>query len=150
MIYRQLLVSLALTEVPLGSKGRTMQLLSEGKSDNEASCSSVSVDDRGKHLCYSGIYQLATGKTEDGVQSLEEALSLMDGTPEQRILRIIMFQILAVYYRFRKDWSRMSLFYRKALQECRALGDTQLLIIPAMDKKVTISAPSENTKLNAC
>ena len=64
-----------------------MQLLSEGKY-NEPSCPSVSVDDTGKHLCYSGIYQLATGKTKDRVQSLEEALSLMNDTTEQRILRI--------------------------------------------------------------
>ena len=129
--YRQLLVSLALTEVPFGFYGRTMQLLSEGK--YEPSCSSVPRDDRGKHLCYSGIYQLVTGKTEDGVQLLQEALSLMDGTPEQRILRIIIFQILAIYYRFINIPSKTSLFYSKALEECRAVGDTNLLIIPAME-----------------
>ena len=135
VFYRQLLVSLALTEVPLGARGRTMQLLSEAQRnlDNEASCSSVSVGDKGKLLCYSGIYLLVTGKTEDGVQCLEEALSLMNDTPEHRILSIIVFQILATYYRFKNNSSRMSLFYTKAVQECRRAGDTKLLIIPATE-----------------
>ena len=128
VISRQLLVSLAFTEVTWGSKGRTMQLLSEGKYEP-----SFPDDVRGKHLCYSGIYHLVTGKTEHGVQLLQEALSLMDGNPEKRILRIILFQILAVYYRFKKNSSRMSMFYSKALKECRAVGGTNLLIIPAME-----------------
>ena len=129
VMYKQLLISLAFTEVTWGSRGRTMQLLLEGK--YESPCAYV---DRGKHLCYDGIYQLVTGKTEEGVQLLQEALSLMDGSPdpEQRILRIIMFQILAIYYRFKENSSRMSTFYSKALEECRAVGDTKLLIIPAM------------------
>ena len=94
MYYKKLLVSLAFAEVTWGSDGRTMQLLSEGKYEP-----SFPDDDRGKHLCYSGICQLVTGSTEDGVQLLQEALSLMDANPEQRILRIILFQILAIYYR---------------------------------------------------
>ncbi|KAL9983926.1 hypothetical protein ACROYT_G006172 [Oculina patagonica] len=134
VFFRQLLVSLALTEVPLGARGRTMPLLSEAKK-SEASCSSVSFGDKGKHLCCSGIYQLVTGKTEEGVQCLEEALSLMNGTPEQRILRITAFQILATYYRLKKNTSRMSMFYGKALQECKTVGDPQLLIIPAIENR---------------
>ena len=135
VIYRQLLVSLAFTEVTWGSQGRAMQLFSEGK--YEPLCPLVPVDDRGKLLCYSGIYQLVTGKTEDGVQIFEEALSLMHGTPEQNILKIIIFQILAIYYRFVKNPSRMSMFYSKALEECRVVGDNKLLIIPAMqDRKI--------------
>ena len=133
VIYRQLLVSLAFTEVTWGSQGRAMQLFSEGK--YEPLCPLVPVDDRGKLLCYSGIYQLVTGKTEDGVQNLEEALFLMHGTPEQKILKIIIFQILAIYYRFIKNPSRMSMFYSKALEECRVVGDNKLLIIPAMQNR---------------
>ncbi|XP_020607321.1 uncharacterized protein LOC110045999 [Orbicella faveolata] len=131
VIYRQLLVSLAFTEVTLGSQGRTMQLLSEGK--YEPSSPSVAVDDRGKHLCCSGIYQLVTGKTENGVQLLQEALCLLNDTPEQRILRIITFQMLAIYHRFKKNSSGMSMFYSKAREECRVVGETHLLIIPAME-----------------
>ena len=135
MFYGKLLVSLALTEVTWGAQGRTMQLLSEAKNtlENEAPCSSVSVGDKGKHFCYSGIYLLVTGKTEEGVQCLDEALSLMNGTPEYRILRIIAFQILATYYRFKKNSTRMSLFYSKAIQECKRRGDTQLILIPATE-----------------
>ena len=144
--YRQLLVSLAFTEVTWGSQGRTMHLLSKGK--YEPSCSSVPVDDRGKHLCYSGIYQLVNAKTEHGVQLLEEALSFMDGTHEQKILRIIIFQILAIYYRSINNPSKMSLFYSKALQECRVVGDKKLLIIPAMKKRENENKEEEMIQRN--
>lgn len=128
LIYRQLLASFAFTKLHLGAKGRTMQLLSEAK-DADEPCSSVSNVDKGKHLSYSGIYELVTGKTEDGVKHLEEALRSMNDTPEQRIIRIIVYQILALYYRFKRESSQMSLFHNKTVKECREIGDPHLLII---------------------
>ena len=129
--YKQLLVSEAFYQVSSNSGTRVglTQLLSKAR-DVEELHSPVSDSDRGKRLCYNGIYQLANGKTEDGVQCLEDALSLMNSSPEQRILRLIAFQILAIYHRFKKNSSGMSLFYSKALQECKELGDTKLLVIP--------------------
>ena len=144
MIYRQLLVSLAFTEVTWGSQGRAVQLFSEGK--YEPLCPLLPVDDRGKHLCYSGIYQLVIGKRENGVQILEGALSMMHGTPEHQILRIIIFQILAVYYRFIENPSRMSMCYSKAVEECRAVGDNKLLIIPAMKNRKSENEEGEIIK----
>ena len=131
VVYRQLLVSRAFYQVTWITEGTTMQQLTEVK-EIEASCSPVSAGDKGKHLCYSGICKLVTGNKEDGVRCLKKCLSLMNGTPEQRILRIIAFQILAVYYSFKKNHSMMSLFNSKAAQECRAVGDTKLLIITPM------------------
>ena len=124
--YKQLLVSLAFTEVTWGIEGRTMKLLSEADDKNV----SFPVHNEGKLLCYRGICQLASEKIDDGVQSLTEALSMMNGSPEQRILRIIAFQILAIYHCFNKNLSVASHLYRKALQECRAAGDTSLPVIP--------------------
>ena len=144
VIYRQLLVSLAFTEVTWGSQGRAVQLFSEGK--YEPLCPLLPVDDRGKHLCYSGIYQLVIGKRENGVQILEGALSMMHGTPEHQILRIIIFQILAVYYRFIENPSRMSMCYSKAVEECRAVGDNKLLIIPAMKNRKSENEEGEIIK----
>ena len=132
VFYRQLLVSKAFYQVTWITEGTTMQQLTKAK-EIEASCSPVSAGDKGKHLCYSGICKLVTGNKEDGVRCLEEALSLMNGTPEQRILRIIASQILAVYYRFKRNQSMMSLFYSEAVRECRAVGDTKLLIVTAME-----------------
>jgi len=91
--------------------------------------------EKGKHLCYSGMYQLVTSKTKDGVECLEEALRSMNGSPEQRILRIIVFQILAIYYRFKKESSQVSLLQGKVNKECKQIRDPQLLIIPKREGK---------------
>ena len=129
VFYRELLVSRALYEITWVSGGTTTQMLSKAK-DIETPCSAVSVRNKGKHLCYSGIIQIVTGNTEDGVQCLEEAhYLLINGTPEQRILRIVAFQILAIYYRLKENSSRTSQFLSKALQECKVAGDTELLVI---------------------
>ena len=132
VFYRQLLVSLASGEMYWSSGGRTMKLLSEA-ADKQVSCSSFSAGNKGKLLCYRGICQVASGKAEEGVQSLQEALSLTNGSPEQRILRITALQILAIYYRFRNNLSIASKLHTKALQECRAAGDTSLLVIPPVE-----------------
>ena len=132
VFYRQLIVSRALFEIPLGAEGATMQLLSKAK-EIQALSASVVDGEEGKRLCYSGICHLVTGKTEQGVQVLKEALPLMEDIPNQTVLRLSVCQILAVYYRFKKDSSSFKLFYGKALQECKAAGDTQLLVIPEME-----------------
>ena len=132
VFYRQLLVSFAFTEVTWGIEGRTMKLLSE-VDDKQVPCCCISKDNKGKLLCYRGICQVAAYKTDEGVHNLQEALSMMNGSPEQRILRIIAFQILAIYHCFNKNLSVASHLYRKALQECRAAGDTSLLVIPPIE-----------------
>ena len=145
VFHRELLVSRALYEITWVSGGTTMQTLSKAN-DIKTPCSAVSVRNKGKHLCYDGITQLVTGNTEDGVQCLEEAhYLLMNGTPEQRILRIVAFQILAIYYRFKENSSRTSQFFSKALQECKVAGDTELLIIFATESSGNQTDEKERT-----
>jgi len=130
--YRQLIVSRALFDIPLGAGGATMQLLSKAKGI-QALPASVVDGEEGKSLCFSGICLLVAGKTEQGVQVLQEALPLLKDIPDQTVLRLSVCQILAIYYRLRKDSSSFRQFYSKALQECKAAGDTQLLVIPEME-----------------
>ena len=133
--YRQLLVSKSLCKVTSSTRSRSMQLLSQARHVEESHGYPASDSERGKRMCYNGIYQLANNKTEEGVQCLEDAVSLMNSSPQQRILKLVAFQILAIYHRFKKNSSGMSLYYIKALQECKALGDTQLLVIPEGTEK---------------
>ena len=129
VFYSQLLVSLAFTELTWGIHGRSMTMLSEAEG------LSLSVDDKRKILCYKGICQLVSGKIDDGAQNLQEALCLMSDSPEQRILSITALQILVTYFLFNKKKATSLEFCTKALHECRALGDTGLLVIPPVNNK---------------
>ena len=131
MSYMKLLVSKSLYHVTWGSRGKTMELLSKAR-ELEGSCSPVSVDDKGKRLCYSGVYQLIKGQTEAGIQSLEEAVSLMSDTLEKIVLKNIAFQILGSYHVFKNNLPGMSEFFSKSIQECQSPGTTQLLFIAPM------------------
>ena len=128
VFYRRLLISKAFYQVTWGASGNTEKLLSLSKTV-QVQTSSHCDGDKGKHLCYYGIHQLVIGKTEDGVKVLEEALSSMNTSQEHTILKLIIFQIFAIYYQSKNDSVSSSNFYQKALKECRDARDTGLLVI---------------------
>ena len=127
--YRRLLTSKAFGQVTWGGRGNTEKLLSLSKAV-AMQTSSHCDEGKGKHLCYYGLHQLYKGKAEDGVKVLEEALSSMNTSQEHTILRLIIFQIFAIYYQSKNDSVTSSTFYLKALKECRDARDTCLLVIP--------------------
>ena len=131
--HRQLLVSSCFADVVNVNASGNMQRLSDAK-NVQISSSSVSVEE-GKRLCYLGICQIVIGKTKHGIRSLREAFPLMHGTPEQTILRAVVFQILASFYKFKTNASNSTKFFRMAENECRMAGDTQLLVIPPLEKQ---------------
>ena len=128
VFYWRLLISKAFGQVTWGASGNTEKLLSLSKTV-QVQTSSHCDGDKGKHLCYYGIHQLVIGKTEDGVKVLEEALSSMNSSQEHTILKLIIFQIFAIYYQSKNDSVSSSNFYQKALKECRDARDTGLLVI---------------------
>ena len=130
VLHRQLLQSKAFGYMTWGRDGKTMLLLSEA-SRLQSLTTATCPEEKGKHLCYSGIYQLVVGKTQDGVGSLEEAISLLNNTAEHKVLRLMILQILAIFYRCTKgDYKMSATFYDRAVQECREAGDIHLLVIP--------------------
>ncbi|PFX20543.1 hypothetical protein AWC38_SpisGene14993, partial [Stylophora pistillata] len=131
--YTRLLLSLAFTEITWGKCGRTMMLLSEAES------LPLSVNDKAKLLCYRGICQLASEKMDGGVQNLQEGLSLMGNSDDERILKVAAIQILVTYFRFNKKRENALELYMAALQECKELGRISLLVIPPLeDRKLKI------------
>ena len=129
VFYRRLLTSKAFYQVTWGASGNTEKLLSISKAV-QVQPSSHCDREKGKYLCYYGIHQLIVGKTEDGIKVLQEALSSMNASQEHSILRLIVFQIFAIYYESRNDSVSSSNFYLKALKQCRDVRDTCLLVIP--------------------
>ena len=129
VFYRRLLTSKAFFQVTWGASGNTEKLLSLSKAV-QVPTSFLCDGEKGKYLCYYGMHQLIIGKTEGGMKVLEEALSSMNASQEHSILRLIIFQIFAIYYESKNDSVRSSKFYLTALKECRDARDTCLLVIP--------------------
>ena len=127
----RLLASKAFGDAYWGGEGTAKHLLSKAK-EIRLSTPALSSEEKGKNLCYSGICQLVSGKIDIGINCLQEALLGLDKTLEQVILKLFVFQVLAVYYKFLNDLSRSAHYYNKAIQQCKEVGDMQLLIIPPM------------------
>ena len=143
VFYKRLLISYAFNFVTWGSGGVTKKLLSESK-ELQLSASSDSDGETGKFLCYFGIHECVIGKTETGVEALEESLFYLGTNPEHRILLLIVSQILAIYYQCKNDSMKSSMFYIKALEECRDVGDIGLVVIPT----TTITVADEDGERN--
>ncbi|PFX19228.1 Nephrocystin-3 [Stylophora pistillata] len=133
-LHGKLLQSKAFGKIMRGDERRAIQLLAEAKRI-QCSTSTGFDGDKGKYFCYFGIHKLVTGKTQDGVQSLQEAIDFMNNTPEHKVLKLIAFQILAVFYQSQSDHQTSSMFYGIALQEVKEVGDTDLLMIPDVNEK---------------
>ena len=134
--HRQLLSSKAFGEVTWGRTGQTNHLLSEVK-QKQAASSDVSKQEKGKSVCYLGIFYLTANDSKSGVQCLKEALSSLENCkdPESLILKLLIFQILACYYEALNDFHSAGNFYFKSLHLCSAVGDWKLLIIPPRKSK---------------
>ncbi|XP_068752079.1 uncharacterized protein [Montipora capricornis] len=131
---RHLLVSKAFAEITWGAEGNAMQLLKKAYEMESTSCSG-SDDERSKYLCYFGICQLVIGKVKSGIQCLVEAVSLMHESGEQKILKLVVYQVIAVYYQFLNDPSTSTYYYNKARKECNSVADEQLIVIPPLGCK---------------
>ena len=131
---RRLLASKAFSQITWGAEGSSMQLLKKAYEIQSKSCL-VSDDERSKYLCYFGICQLVNGEVESGIQCLQEALSLMRESGEQKILRLVVNQVMAVYYQFLNDPSTSTYYYDKAHKECNSAADEQLIVIPPLGRK---------------
>ena len=140
----QLLTSRAFKDLAFGTAGRTKYFLSKVNEIQKAS-PIVPFHERGKYLCYLGMNYLFTGERKIGVDSLMEALLSLDNCnhPDQTILKVIIFQILTVYYRSLNDFSNASKFYDKALNECSGVEDLDLLVISSIKRKTKETTSNE-------
>lgn len=126
--YRKLLVSKAFSQITWGKTGKTGLLLTEAK-ECQALSSSVPNEEQGKLLCYLGMHYLVANEAEEGVKCFHEGLSLMSNIPALVILKLITYQILAVYYQCKNNQASASYYQTKALQECK-YAENQHLVIP--------------------
>ena len=133
--YNHLLLAKGFSEVSWRSdEGETLWLLSS-KANEVLACSSG--EQKGKFLCCLGIHKLSNGQMKDGVQYLKESLAhLMDTTdPTLKILKIIMFQIVATYFESTINEIEATKYFENAIDECRAWRNCDL-ILSQKDKRI--------------
>ena len=143
----QLLTSRALKEIQYVKERKTKQFLSK-VNEIQAASPLVPHHEKRKYLCYLGIYYLLNEELKIGVESLKAALSFLHNcnNPEQTILKLVILQILAVYYRSLNDFSTASTFYDKALHECSGVEDRDLLVISSMTRETKKTTNEINTQ----
>ncbi|XP_022808580.1 uncharacterized protein LOC111345557 isoform X1 [Stylophora pistillata] len=129
--HRELLVSSAFSEITRGTQ-RGRQLLYEAKHLQTAALS-TSAREKGKLLCYLGIYHLFTGETEEGLHCLQTSLPKMEVNLEETVLRLIISQVLYLYDSFHMKSSSEAQCYKKILQEYTEAGNTDLLLTATLE-----------------
>ena len=148
--YSRLLVSKAFAEACWGAKGSTVQLLCRAKEAEVSALPSVSMSElHGKHLCYLGIQNLTSGKTEDGVQFLREAVQLMYGSPDLTVLTLVSLQILSHFPQIQNNVVDLNHLLYNAEKECKVVEDADLLFISSRKSKEK-KTKVEKKQTNSC
>ncbi|XP_066018264.1 uncharacterized protein [Pocillopora verrucosa] len=132
-VHQRLLLSKTHGSLAMGATAETERLLSVNK-QVQLSATIQDTEFEGELLAYRGLYKLVIGRAEEGVTHLEEALSSMETTPKHRILKLIILQVLALYHCFKSNQLKSRDFYKRAVDGCKEVGDTGLVVIPEIDE----------------
>ena len=73
-----------------------------------------------KRLCYLGIHQLLSGKTDDGISSLRASVGRLSSDYDEKVLKVLAYHVLAVYYRKKGDTENSSEFQTFCSNECKS------------------------------
>ena len=126
--YNHLLLAKGFSEVAWRSEeGETLQLLSSKVNEFLASSSD---EQKGKLFFSLGIHKLSNGHIRDGVENLKESLAhLRDTTdPTLKILKIMMFQIVAIHYESTANETEATNFFKNARDECKGCKNYHLFL----------------------
>ena len=126
--YNHLLLAKGFSEVAWRSEeGETLQLLSSKANEVLASSSD---EQKGKLFFCLGIHKLSNGHIRDGVENLKESLAHLKDTtdPTLKILKTIMFQIVAIYYESTANETEATNFFKNARDECKAWKNYHLFL----------------------
>ena len=87
--------------------------------------------EKGKLSCYFGVHQLANGRTREGVKLLEDSVVYLRDACDlfSKILKLLAFQILSLYYKSEDNLDRAIKFFKKASEACEEAADQSLLVI---------------------
>ena len=108
----QLVLAKAFSEVTWGvEEAETLQLFSRTKKVETL----TSDCEKGKLSCYFGVHQLSNGRTREGVKLLEDSVVYLRDScdPFLKILKVLAFQILSLYYKSEDKLDRAVEFYKK-------------------------------------
>ena len=73
-----------------------------------------------KRLCYLGVHQLLDGKTDDGISSLRASVDRLSSDCDEKVLRVLAYHVLAVYYRKKGEMENASEFQTLCSNECKS------------------------------
>ena len=82
-----------------------------------------------KCLCYEGIHAVSNGMIKPGVKLMEKGILDLTKSFDQQILKCLTLQLLALYYKFLKNWEKLEQFLQMALDQCKEFGIPRLFVI---------------------
>lgn len=141
--YNHLLLAKGFSEVAWRSEeGETLQLLSSKANEVLASSSD---EQKGKFFCCLGIHKLSNGHINDGLENLKESLAHLKDTtdPTLEILKIMAFQIVAIYYESTANETEAANFFKNARDECKTWKNYHLFL----SEKDKINTDEQNLPL---
>ena len=103
VVESELLVSKAFIESFLFNFGNSLQLLQEAEEIQAKTLPFISIEAKGKRLCYHGMCLFSHEKPSEGSEFLETGVSPLSNSAESTIVKAIASQILSLYFKSTND-----------------------------------------------
>ena len=81
-----------------------------------------------KHLCYLGVHQLLCGRTDDGLSSLRASVDRLSSDCDEKVLKVLAYHVLAVYYRKKGDMENAFQFQTFCTNECKSASFSRAVL----------------------
>ncbi len=88
--------------------------------------------------CYEGISLILKRNVESGIDCMEKHIDDLQRYPDQQLVKCLCLQLLALYYTNLKEYSKSSIFSRKAIEVCGEIGNYDLFLIGDCEQSSTM------------
>ena len=89
--------------------------------------------------CYEGISLISKGNIEPGVECIEKHLDGLQKCADQQLVKCLCLQLLTLYYTNLKEYSKSSIFSRKAIEVCGGIGNYSMFLISDCEQSSTVT-----------
>jgi tetratricopeptide (TPR) repeat protein len=94
--------------------------------------------------CYEGISLISKRNIKSGIECIEKHIDGLHACADQKLVKCLCLQLLALFYTDLKECSKSSKFSREAIEVCKDIGNYNLFLIGDFKKTLSMTQKEYN------
>ena len=89
--------------------------------------------------CYEGISLISKGNIKSGIECIEKSVDGLQNCADQRLIKCLCLQVLAVFYTDLNEYSKSSKLSREAIEVCKEIDNYNIFLIGDWDETLSMT-----------